>query len=70
MPAAEMNGLVKIIGKICFTAKIYKNESAFLGLNYINEEDYLVVTYASRIAYVKETSHTNRYGRQWELLQF
>jgi hypothetical protein len=68
MPAGEMDALIKAIGKICFAEKNYKNESAFFGTMYIDERDYMTVTYASRIAYCKEIEENNKYGRKWELL--
>jgi hypothetical protein len=63
-----MDALVKAVRKICFACKIYKKESAFLGAMYIDEGDYMVLTYAFRISYVKETEGINAYGRKWELL--
>jgi hypothetical protein len=68
MPVEEMDVLVKAIGKICFAEKIYKNESPFFGLMYIDERDYMTVTYDSRISYCKDIEGENRYGRKWELL--
>jgi hypothetical protein len=66
--AKKMDALVKAMGKICFAEKIYKNEPVFSGVTHIDEKGYMVVTYASRIAYVKEIENINAYGRKWELL--
>jgi ferredoxin-fold anticodon binding domain-containing protein len=68
MPAEEMDALVKVIGKICFAKKIYKNESVFLGTMHIDERDYMTVTCDSGISYCKDIEGGNRYGRKWELL--
>jgi hypothetical protein len=58
-----MGTLVKVISKICFAQKIYKNESTFLGTMYIDEVDYMTVAYGSRISSCKTIQGENKYCR-------